>query len=442
MSVITASRIQDPATGHQVDDGAVVVLDGLIAWWGPAAQLPEEHLELPVTALGDATVMPGLVDAHVHLAFDGSDDPVARMLAEDDARQVALMLHSARQLLSTGVTTARDLGARGYLDLAVRDAIAAGDARGPRMLTAGSPITVTGGHCWYMGGEADTEDEVRKIVRRHHKHGVDLIKVMSTGGFMTRGSAPWFAQFVTPQLAAIVDEAHRVGLRVAAHAHGVEGIARAVEAGVDTLEHCSFVRTDGSREFDRELAQRIVDQGIYVSPTASHLGPLVADLLGDGPPPYVEINAMGGKVIASTDAGINNNPHSGLVHGLVGMEGSGMPTADVLVSATSLAAEGLGLAGVTGRLQVGLAADLIAVGGDPRQGVAALHDLRLVMTAGTLFTPDPVAAMPGLSEEQKQMILSTKPKELLGRHVDTAVAAELLETEQQVLVAATNGRGA
>jgi imidazolonepropionase-like amidohydrolase len=236
-----ASRVlvaTDPADPTVIDDGAVVVEAPDIAWVGRRADLPAE---LGSAArrhdLGDCTLMPGLIDAHVHLGFDGGPDPTARMQAETDAEQLVLMLHSARQLLSVGVTTARDLGARAYLDLTVRDAIAAGTARGPRMVTAGSPITVTGGHCWFMGGECDTADDVRRAVRRHHKMGTDLVKVMSTGGFMTRGSAPWYAQFTADQLRAAVDEAHRVGKKVAAHAHGVDGIARAVEAGVDTIEH-------------------------------------------------------------------------------------------------------------------------------------------------------------------------------------------------------------
>jgi imidazolonepropionase-like amidohydrolase len=139
----------------------------------------------------------------------------------------------------------------------VRDAIATGLARGPRMIVSASPLTVTGGHCWFMGAEADTEDDLRRMVHIHHKNGADLIKVMSTGGFMTTGSAPWHAQFTTLQLSAVVQEARRVDKPVAAHAHGIEGIRRAVEAGVTTLEHCSFVTETNERCFDESLAVQI-----------------------------------------------------------------------------------------------------------------------------------------------------------------------------------------
>src|SRR5699024_3194486 len=163
----------------KVQNAAVVIDDDVITWAGPAADLPGPARASGVTVrrLGDVTVLPGLIDAHVHLGFDGGPTPVQRMRAEDDAAQVALMLRSARELLSVGVTSARELGARGYLDVAVRDAIAAGTARGPRLVVSGPPITITGGHCWFMGGEADSVEEVRRMVRQHHKRGVDLIKV-------------------------------------------------------------------------------------------------------------------------------------------------------------------------------------------------------------------------------------------------------------------------
>src|SRR5262249_59188004 len=157
----------------------------------------------------DSTIMRGLIDSHVHLGLDGGPTPVARMRAETDEQQLVLMLRSARDLLGVGVTTARDLGGRGYLAVVVRDAIASGLARGPRMVVAASPVTVTGGHCWFMGAEADSEDDLRRMVRTHHKHGADLIKVMATGGVMTAGSAPWYAPFTTPQLALDVAGARR-----------------------------------------------------------------------------------------------------------------------------------------------------------------------------------------------------------------------------------------
>jgi imidazolonepropionase-like amidohydrolase len=388
----TARRVLTGEKGEVVTDGCVVVDGGVIAWAGPVAQLPPEYAgEARRIDLDDATLMPGLIDSHVHLGFDGGPAPVGRMRAETDAQQLILMLRSARELLGAGVTTARDLGARSFLDVAVRDAIASGMTRGPRMVTAGRPLTPTGGHCWFMGGECDSEDEVRKMVRLHHKNRTDLIKVMSTGGFMTHGSAPWFAQFSGPQLAAAVAEAQRLGKKVAAHAHGVEGIRRALDAGVDTLEHCSFVLPDGSVTVDDELVDRIAASGTYVCPTVNvRSGEVMARQGKDVKPAVSVLYQRGAKIIAGTDAGIDRVPHYAYVAGLEGLVSLGLPPAEVLYTATAQAAEALGVADVTGRLKPGMAADMIVADGDPLADISVLRTLRLILRDGMPFIPDPV----------------------------------------------------
>jgi imidazolonepropionase-like amidohydrolase len=385
--VLTASRVM---TGDEtVTDGAVVIGDRTVDWVGPAAALPAEHLSVPRADYPGSTIMPGLIDSHVHLAFDGGPNPAARMRAETGEQQLMLMLRSARELLGIGVTTARDLGSRAYLAVAVRDAIAAGLARGPRLVVAACPITVTGGHCWFMGGEADSEDDLRRLVRTHHKHGADLIKVMSTGGFMTTGSAPWYAQFTTTQLAVIVEEAARVDKPVAAHAHGTEGIRRAVEAGVTTIEHCSFVTETNERRFSESLTARIAEQGMFVCPTISGSAPYIAELAGIEVGAHVKaMHDMGVRIIAGTDAGIDNNPHHQYVGGLEYLVTLGFQPVQVLAMATTEAAAALGLGATTGRLAPGYDADLIVVRGDPQADIAALRDLRRVIARGRDYVPD------------------------------------------------------
>ena len=385
--VLTAPRV---LTGDQtVTDGAVVIGDRALDWVGPAGALPAEHAALPRTDYPGSTIMPGLIDSHVHLGFDGGPNPAARMRSETDEQQLVLMLHSARQLLGVGVTTARDLGARAYLDVVVRDAIAAGLARGPRMVVAARPITVTGGHCWFMGGEADSDDDLRRMVRTHHKRGADLIKVMSTGGFMTTGSAPWYAQFSRAQLAVVVEEAGRVDKPVAAHAHGIEGIGRAVEAGVTTLEHCSFVTETNERRFDEPLAARIAERGIFVCPTINVNAPYVAKLTGMVVGEHVKaMHEMGVRIIAGTDAGVDNTPHHQYVGGLEYLVTLGFRPADVLAMATTEAAAALGVDAITGRLAPGFDADVIVVDGDPSADIAALGRLQRVIARGRDYLPD------------------------------------------------------
>jgi imidazolonepropionase-like amidohydrolase len=385
--VLTAPRV---LTGDEtVTSGAVVIGDQNVEWAGPASELPAEYAALPRTDYPGSTIMPGLIDSHVHLGFDGGPDPVARMRGESDEQQLVLMLRSARDLLGVGVTTARDLGGRAYLGVVVRDAIADGLARGPRLIVAAAPITVTGGHCWFMGGEADSEDDLRRMVRTHHKHGADLIKVMSTGGFMTTGSAPWYAQFTTPQLAAIVEEAARVDKPVAAHVHGIEGIRRAVEAGVSTLEHCSFVTETNERRFDEPLAARIAERKIFVCPTINVNAPYVAQLTGITVGEHLRpMHELGVRIIAGTDAGIDNTPHHQYVGGLEYLVSLGFRPAEVLAMATTEAAAALGVDSVTGRLAPGYQADLIVVDGDPRADISVLGKLHRVIARGRGYLPD------------------------------------------------------
>jgi imidazolonepropionase-like amidohydrolase len=384
--VLTAPRV---ITGDEtIADGAVVIGGRTVAWAGAASVLPDRYLELPRTNYPHATIMPGLIDSHVHLAFDGGRDPAARMRAETDEQQLALMLCSAAELLGAGVTTARDLGGRGYLAVAARDAIAGGVARGPRLLVAASPVTVTRGHCWYMGGEAETENDLRRLVRAHHEHGADLIKVMATGGYTTDGPTPWEAQYSRRQLAVIAAEAARAGLPVSAHAHGVDGIRRAAEAGVTTIEHCSFATGAVERRFSAPVAASIAARGIVVCPAISANTPRVAARTGIAIGAYLKaMHDMGVRIITGTDSGIADTPHGQYAGGLAHLVALGFNPAQVLAMATTQAAEALGVGSITGRLAPGYAADLIVVDGDPAADITALGRLIRITARGRDYAP-------------------------------------------------------
>jgi imidazolonepropionase-like amidohydrolase len=258
--------------GHQViEDAAVRVEDGRITAAGRADEVP-----LPaggtarVVEYPTGTVLPGLIDAHVHLTFRRGETSVehARLVADD--RALLRGVQAARLILAAGVTTVRDCGARGRLAQALRDGVRDGLIAGPRILASGPPVTTTAGHLWALGYEADTVDEARRAVRRLAKEGADFIKVCATGGGMTPGSVVGRAQYSTAELRALVDDAHRLGRPVAAHVHGTEGIARAVEAGVDTLEHVSWLDEAGRHQaFDEPVAREMARRGVFANIASS-----------------------------------------------------------------------------------------------------------------------------------------------------------------------------
>jgi imidazolonepropionase-like amidohydrolase len=374
---IRAARAFDGASA--LDNAFVLVEDGRIA--AVECGRFEVPADIDVVDLGDVTLLPGLIDAHVHLGFDASPDAVKQMCADSDATLLLRMRLAARRALAAGITSVRDLGDRNYLGLSLRDWFRGGSEAGPEILAAGPPITVTGGHCYFMGGEADGELEVRRAVRTHVKSGVDVIKIMATGGHMTDGTNPGLPQYSVAELRAVVDEAHRLGRQVTAHAHGPTGILAAVEAGVDCIEHCSF-RLDGGRAPDWELIERIAAQGIAVSPTVGMLGP-PGPLMESFVPILSRMHQLGVRVVASTDAGISpRKPHDVLPHAVAFLAHAGWTNAEALAAATSLAADVIGVGQRKGRLQVGKDADLVAVAGDPLRDVAALLDVQAVYRNG------------------------------------------------------------
>jgi imidazolonepropionase-like amidohydrolase len=332
--------------------------------------------------------MPGLIDAHVHLIFDGSPAPVAALENSDEVLLGRMRLH-AEQLLRTGVTTARDLGDRNGLAFRIAEETAIGQLSGPRILAAGTPATPPGGHCYFLGGEVSGEAEVRDLVRRNIAAGAAVIKVMTSGGGLTKdGPRSWQSQFSRNELRALVDEAHSAGVPVAAHAHGTEAITEAVDAGVDTLEHCTWMTEDGF-DLRRDVLQRIIDQDIAVSVTVSphwHMLPKLVNkervtLMFDQVRQMAE---AGARMIVGTDAGVQRTGFDGLPGALTFYAHLGIPNGTILDMATRRTAEALGLGDVTGRVAAGFRADLLLIDGDPLQDLDALQRVRTVVAGGRL----------------------------------------------------------
>jgi imidazolonepropionase-like amidohydrolase len=383
---IRAERLFDGLSSTPVDRPCVLVDAGRIVAVQSGGAPPADA---EIVDLGAATLLPGLVDAHMHLAFDASGDPVASLAARTDDEALAAMRTAARRALAAGITTVRDLGDRGYLAVRLRKETAGDPAAGPQVLAAGPPITTTRGHCWFLGGEADGVDGVRAAVRAHAERGVDVIKVMATGGELTPGSHSHEIQYDLAEMRAAADEAHRHGLPITAHAHAADGIANALAAGFDTIEHASFLVADGVRA-DGAVLDALARAGVVVSATlgllpGSELPPRIAALLHYLIDVMRRARAAGVTIVCSSDAGIRPpKPHDVLPYGIATMiEMTGCPAVDALRAATSLAADACRVGDRKGRLAPGYDADILAVAGDPLRDIAALRDVTAVFRAGT-----------------------------------------------------------
>ncbi|MFE2426911.1 amidohydrolase family protein [Streptomyces sp. NPDC059373] len=385
--LITAARVL-VGSGAYLDDGAVLVTGDTIAAVGPRAQV-EEQAGPTVARLGfpDGTVVPGLIDAHVHLAFDGGADPVAALGESGDETLLTEMRRRAQQLLTSGVTTVRDLGDRNGLALRLDREIAGGGTPGPRIVSAGTPLTPPGGHCHFLGGEVSGAAEVRDLVRRNIAAGAGVIKAMVTGGGLTKdGPKSWESQFTSEELRVLVDEAHQAGVPVAAHAHGTDGITAAVEAGVDTIEHCTWMTSDGF-DLRQDVLKRIIDEGIAVCPAVSPHWQMLPRFFGEERAAAMfdlvrQMAEAGARLIAGTDAGVQRAGFDGLVSALSFYAHLGVPNSTILDMATVNAADALGLGETTGRIAPGFRADLLVIDGDPLEDLGALKSVRAVVAAG------------------------------------------------------------
>jgi imidazolonepropionase-like amidohydrolase len=362
---------------HEARPGPVVVDAGLV-------QEPGARGDLPVVDVAGATIIPGLIEGHGHLCFNAKPDWREVFDRDSDVGLSLRMAKHAKAAVEAGITTFRDLGAPTEVAVEVRQAIRDGLVPGPDLLVAGAPVTTTGGHCHFLGGEADGEVGVQTAVREHAKAGVDLIKVMASGGNMTPGSNFQRAQYSVAELRALVADAHRLNLSVAAHCHGVEGIEVALDARVDVLEHCSF-QTPGGSVKDDAVIEAIARAGLVVSPT-------IAGLFASSPPARKQARTelvrqyfkAGCKVIMSTDCGIPNAPHEDLAAGMMVLqEMAGVSALETLKLATSTSAELLNLED-RGRVEPGRRADLLVVDGDPLTDLEALTNVRVVVAGGRI----------------------------------------------------------
>jgi imidazolonepropionase-like amidohydrolase len=392
-------RVVTVLRAAQLFDGARVVRDPTVIIDGPAVIAAGRNLAIPdgaeVHDLPGATILPGLVDSHVHLMFDASDNPVGRLADRDDAAAFAAAATAARRAARGGVTTIRDLGDCNYLTIGLRHASRTDPAL-PTILAAGPPITTPGGHCHFLGGTAAGAAGVRAAIREHAERGVDVIKIMASGGNMTAGSLPELSQYTRDELQAAVEEAHRHGLPITAHAHGTAAIIDALAAGVDGLEHVSFSTADGVDKIPDEVLAALGQREQVLGMTFGF-----APAPGSAPPPGVaarmpallanarRMHNAGAQMIVGTDAGIAPiKPPDALRFALPQLHQIGMSPAEALHACTARAATALGLGHRKGHLRAGYDADILIVDGDPLTDPAAIHRIRAVYLRGTALARD------------------------------------------------------
>ena len=395
-TVVHAGHLLDVKTGKMLDNVTVTVKGDRIASVVTSGAGPKgaHVIELP-----NATLLPGLIDAHTHLTYDPNFG--YQELGVSIPKEALIGAKNARITLEAGFTTVRNVGARGYTDIALRDAINEGMVPGPRMLASGPPLSITGGHCDQnllpyefhatSDGAADGVEAVQHKVREIIKYGADVIKVCATGGVLSKGDDPQASQYTLEELKAIVADAHRLGRKVAAHAHGAQGIAWAAEAGVDSIEHGSYI--------DDNAIKIMKEHGTYLVPT-QYLGDWMRENAAKIGLPAMYAEKMktvtvamrqnvgkaiqaGVKIALGTDAAVY--PHGLNAHEFEVYVKLGMTPLQSIQAGTVNAADLLGWSDRIGSIEQGKFADMVAVDGDPIKDITLLQHPVFVMKGGTVY---------------------------------------------------------
>jgi imidazolonepropionase-like amidohydrolase len=399
--ILRAGKVLDVKSGKTLTDQAIVIEGDKIVGVG-AASAGQARAGATVINLPNATVLPGLIDAHTHLTYAPSFG--YESLAISVPREALIGARNARVTLEAGFTTVRNVGADGYADVALRDAINAGDVPGPRMLVSGPALGITGGHCdndllpseYHATGDgvADGVEGVQHKTREVIKYGADLIKICATGGVLSKGDDPNAAQYTLEEMKAIVADAHRLGRKVAAHAHGAQGVIWASEAGVDSIEHGHLMN-------DAAIAT-LKKNGTYLVPTLYLIDWQRENAAKANLPDFLKqkmamVSAVakdnarkafqaGVKIGLGTDAAVY--PHGLNAHELAVYVSLGMTPLQAIQTATINDADLLGWADKVGAVEPGKWADLIAVDGDPLQDVTTLQHVKFVMKGGEVVKND------------------------------------------------------
>jgi len=396
---VRCGKLLDVRTGQMLSDQVVTFdSDGVITSVAPAAGSQAAALDLT-----RATCLPGLIDVHTHITSDPTQIGYAG-LGVSVPRQAVTGAKNARQTLRAGFTTIRNVGASDFTDVAVRDGVNAGEIEGPRMLVSGPPLGITGGHCddnllpyeyhYRAEGVADGPWAARAKVREVVKYGADLIKICASGGVLSKGDLPGTPQYTPEEMQAIAEEAHKLGRRVAAHAHGTQSIKDAIRAGIDSIEHSSLIDDEGIAlakqrgtylVFDIYNDDFILQEGAKAGmlPESIEKEKNLGRLQREN---FRKAFAAGARIAFGTDAGVY--PHGDNAKQFGKMVEWGMKPLDAIQAATTHAADLMGWGEKVGALEKGRYADLIAVEGDPLADVKVLEKVKFVMKGGTVARND------------------------------------------------------
>jgi imidazolonepropionase-like amidohydrolase len=375
---------------NAMSDAAIVIEDGEITWVGKrsrAPKPPKAERSRTVAAAGTFAV-PGFINCHAHLTFDGSADFDAEA-RQSEAAATLKAFRNARTTVRSGVTTVRDLGANGSMVAELARQIERGALEGPRIIAAARGITITGGHGMEVGRIADGADAVRAATREQVAVGAAVIKLFSTGGVLGEGAGPELAAYSSEETRAAVDEAHRAGIRITTHAHGAEGMRIAAEAGIDSIEHATLL--------DQQTIRAIREKNVALVPTFSALRRIIEN--GSALPARVMERAVavatkhqegvraahkaGVRIAAGTDAGTPFNTHERFALELIYLTEAGLSRTEALIAATSLAADVVGRP-KAGRISAGAWADVVFVDGDPLRDLAVLQRPKAVWVRGAV----------------------------------------------------------
>lgn len=409
---IEVGHLIDGTDATPIDDAAILIEGDRIAQVGRAADVPTpEHARR--YAFPDATALPGLMDAHVHVTFAADIDPIGTMAKESDDQLVARGLVNTERMLRIGVTTAFDCGGRNRTTFAIRDALGRGAAVGPRLLCSGRPVTRRRGHCHWLNGEVvgpgpkGIRETVRRLIEDEHADG---IKAMATGGGMTAATDSRWAAFTVEELEAAADEAHRHGAIITTHAHGVPGIRNATTAGIDGIQHTTMMGADWKWSFDQDVAALMKANGTVACPTIAagarmdlegglNLFDFQANPWAISREQTIEngrrLRRAGVRMVPATDVGVALTDFGEeLLLELEVYAAIGFGALGAIRAATRDAARYLRLDSVTGTLAAGLAADILVVDGRPHEDITDLRRSRLVVANGRAVQPTPPGQPP------------------------------------------------